>query len=219
MNSNQEMPMKKMLYMQPRKRYVIGKRCMDIIGALFGLILLAPLLVLVSIFIKLSDRKSSVIFKQERVGKEECVFYIYKFRTMVYDAEEQLQALLPHNEVSGAMFKIKNDPRVTKFGRILRKTSIDELPQLWNVLKGEMSLVGPRPPLVREVKEYTEYEKQRLLVIPGCTGIWQINGRNQLSFQEMVELDLMYIQNRTIMYDIKIIIKTIRYLFKNNGAY
>ncbi|MDM5154204.1 sugar transferase [Bacillus sp. DX1.1] len=211
--------MKKMLYMQPRKRYVIGKRCMDIIGALFGLILLAPLLVLVSIFIKLSDRKSSVIFKQERVGKEECVFYIYKFRTMVYDAEEQLQALLPHNEVSGAMFKIKNDPRVTKFGRILRKTSIDELPQLWNVLKGEMSLVGPRPPLVREVKEYTEYEKQRLLVIPGCTGIWQINGRNQLSFQEMVELDLMYIQNRTIMYDIKIIIKTIRYLFKNNGAY
>lgn len=205
--------------MQPRKRYVIGKRCMDIIGALFGLILLAPLLVLVSIFIKLSDRKSSVIFKQERVGKEECVFYIYKFRTMVYDAEEQLQALLPHNEVSGAMFKIKNDPRVTKFGRILRKTSIDELPQLWNVLKGEMSLVGPRPPLVREVKEYTEYEKQRLLVIPGCTGIWQINGRNQLSFQEMVELDLMYIQNRTIMYDIKIIIKTIRYLFKNNGAY
>lgn len=187
--------------------------------ALFGLILLAPLLVLVSIFIKLSDRKSSVIFKQERVGKEECVFYIYKFRTMVYDAEEQLQALLPHNEVSGAMFKIKNDPRVTKFGRILRKTSIDELPQLWNVLKGEMSLVGPRPPLVREVKEYTEYEKQRLLVIPGCTGIWQINGRNQLSFQEMVELDLMYIQNRTIMYDIKIIIKTIRYLFKNNGAY
>ncbi|MDM5187892.1 sugar transferase [Bacillus sp. DX4.1] len=219
MNSNQEMPMKKMLYMQPRKRYVIGKRCMDIIGALFGLILLAPLLVLVSIFIKLSDRKSSLIFKQERVGKEERIFYIYKFRTMVYDAEEQLQALLPHNEVSGAMFKIKNDPRVTKFGRILRKTSIDELPQLWNVLKGEMSLVGPRPPLVREVKEYTEYEKQRLLVIPGCTGIWQISGRNQLSFQEMVELDLMYIQNRTIMYDIKIIIKTIRYLFKNNGAY
>ncbi|WJE54191.1 sugar transferase [Bacillus cereus] len=219
MNLNQAMYEKKMLHIQERKRYIIGKRCIDIIGALIGIIILLPVFVLVGICIKLSDSKHPVFFKQERVGKDEKIFYMYKFRTMVHDAEKKLQELLPYNEVSGAMFKMKNDPRITKLGKILRKTSIDELPQLWNVLKGEMSLVGPRPPLVREIAEYTEYEKQRLLIIPGCTGLWQVSGRSQLSFEEMVELDLMYIQNRTILYDMKIIAKTIRYLLKNSGAY
>ncbi|PEY37763.1 multidrug MFS transporter [Bacillus cereus] len=219
MNLNQAMYEKKMLHIQERKGYIIGKRCIDIIGALIGIIILLPVFVLVGICIKLSDSKHPVFFKQERIGKDEKIFYMYKFRTMVHDAEKKLQELLPYNEVSGAMFKMKDDPRITKLGKILRKTSIDELPQLWNVLKGEMSLVGPRPPLVREIAEYTEYEKQRLLIIPGCTGLWQVSGRSQLSFEEMVELDLMYIQNRTILYDMKIIAKTIRYLLKNSGAY
>ncbi|MEY8346736.1 sugar transferase [Bacillus cereus] len=219
MNLNQTVYSKKTLHIQERKRYIMGKRCIDIIGALVGIVVLFPIFVLVGMCIKLTDPKHPVFFKQERVGKNEKVFYMYKFRTMVHDAERKLQELLPYNEVSGAMFKMKNDPRVTKIGKFLRKTSIDELPQLWNVLKGEMSLVGPRPPLVREIVKYTEYEKQRLLITPGCTGVWQVSGRSQLSFEEMVELDLMYIQNRTILYDLKIIVKTIRYLLKNNGAY
>ena len=123
---------------------------------------------------------------------------------MVTDAEEKLKELLQYNEVSGAMFKMKEDPRITKIGKFIRKTSIDELPQLWNVLKGDMSLVGPRPPLPREVEEYSSYDKQRLLVTPGCTGLWQVSGRNSLGFEEMVELDLKYIANRNIFFDIKV---------------
>jgi lipopolysaccharide/colanic/teichoic acid biosynthesis glycosyltransferase len=117
------------------------------------------------------------------------------------------------------MFKMKNDPRVTKIGKFIRKTSVDELPQLWNVLKGEMSLVGPRPPLPREVKEYSEYDKKRLLVIPGCTGLWQVSGRSNLGFEQMVELDLHYIKTRTIWLDLKIIVRTFLVLFGSKGAY
>ncbi|GAC91764.1 putative colanic biosynthesis UDP-glucose lipid carrier transferase [Anoxybacillus ayderensis] len=167
----------------------------------------------------IEDPKGPVFFKQIRVGKDGKQFYMYKFRSMVTDAETKLQELLKYNEVSGAMFKMKNDPRVTKVGRFIRKTSIDELPQLWNVLKGEMSLVGPRPPLPREVAQYTEYDKQRLLVTPGCTGLWQVSGRNDLGFNEMVELDLKYIRERSILYDLKIILKTIKIMIKPNSAY
>lgn len=143
---------------------------------------------------------------------------MYKFRSMVTDAEERLKDLLQYNEVSGAMFKMKEDPRVTKIGKFIRKTSIDELPQLLNVLKGEMSLVGPRPPLPREVKEYTSYDKQRLLVTPGCTGLWQVTERNNVGFKEMVKLDLEYINKRSLFYDLKIILKTIQIMVKSNGA-
>jgi lipopolysaccharide/colanic/teichoic acid biosynthesis glycosyltransferase len=136
---------------------------------------------------------------------------------MVSNAEEQLKDLLKYNEIEGAMFKLKNDPRVTKIGRFIRKTSVDELPQLWNVLKGEMSLVGPRPPLVREVSEYTEHDKLRLLVTPGCTGLWQVSGRNSLNFKQMVELDLLYIKNRSLCMDIMIIIKTFRVVLEKNA--
>lgn len=201
-----------------RKGYLAAKRCMDFIGALCGLILLSPIFVIIALLIKYEDSKGPVFFKQIRVGKDGKEFYMYKFRSMVTDAEERLNDLLKHNEVSGAMFKMKEDPRVTKIGRFIRKTSIDELPQLLNVLKGEMSLVGPRPPLPREVKEYTAYDKQRLLVIPGCTGLWQVTERNSVGFQEMVELDLEYISKRGLMYDLKIIFKTIQVMIKSNGA-
>lgn len=137
---------------------------------------------------------------------------------MCVGAEEKLAELLQHNEVEGAMFKMKDDPRVTKIGKFIRKTSIDELPQLWNVVKGEMSLVGPRPPLVREVVEYTEYDKQRLLVKPGCTGLWQISGRNDVGFSEMVELDIQYIQYLSFLNDIKIILNTVKVMVRPNGA-
>lgn len=198
--------------------YLFMKRLIDIAGALCGLILLSPIFIIVAIYIKREDPKGPILFKQIRVGKDEKEFGMYKFRSMVTDAEEKLEDLLQHNEVSGAMFKMKEDPRVTKIGRFIRKTSIDELPQLLNVLKGDMSLVGPRPPLPREVKEYTSYDKQRLLVTPGCTGLWQVTERNSVGFQEMVELDLEYINKRGLIYDLKIILKTIQIMIKSNGA-
>lgn len=198
--------------------YLFMKRLMDICGALGGVILLSPVFIIVTILIKLENPKGPVFFKQIRVGKDGKEFGMYKFRSMVTDAEERLKDLLQHNEVSGAMFKMKEDPRVTRIGKFIRKTSIDELPQLLNVLKGEMSLVGPRPPLPREVKEYTSYDKQRLLITPGCTGLWQVTERNSVGFKEMVELDLTYIRNRGIIFDLKIIIKTVQVMFKSNGA-
>ena len=199
--------------------YLLTKRVLDIIGSLVGIILLSPFILIVAIIIKVQDPRGPIFFKQKRIGKHGQEFYMYKFRSMVSNAEELLKDLLEQNEICGAMFKIKDDPRITKFGKFIRKTSIDELPQLWNVIKGEMSLVGPRPPLPREVKEYDDYDKQRLTVTPGCTGIWQVSGRNNLSFKEMVELDLKYISERNIWVDIKIILKTILVLFGSKNAY
>ncbi|MFE5128525.1 sugar transferase, partial [Bacillus mobilis] len=193
--------------------YLFMKRFIDIFGSLCGIILLSPIFLIVAVLIKIEDPKGPVLFKQVRIGKSEKEFGMYKFRSMVTDAEDQLKDLLQHNEVSGAMFKMKDDPRVTQIGKFIRKTSIDELPQLLNVLKGEMSLVGPRPPLPREVKEYTSYDKQRLLVTPGCTGLWQVTERNSVGFKEMVELDLTYIKNRSLGLDIKLILKTVLVLF------
>jgi lipopolysaccharide/colanic/teichoic acid biosynthesis glycosyltransferase len=138
---------------------------------------------------------------------------------MCVDAEEKLKELKKYNEVEGAMFKMKHDPRVTKIGHFIRHYSIDELPQLFNVLAGDMSLVGPRPPLPRELKEYTEYDKQRLYVVPGCTGLWQVSGRNDVGFHEMVELDLQYIRRSGILYDLGIMFKTIKIMVFPNGAY
>lgn len=138
---------------------------------------------------------------------------------MRVDAEEKLKELLKYNEVEGAMFKMKNEPRVTKVGKFIRRTSIDELPQLWNVLKGDMSLVGPRPPLEREVEKYSTHDKQRLLIKPGCTGIWQISGRNNVDFEDIVEMDIKYIKNQSILNDVKFILKTAWVMIKPNGAY
>ncbi|WP_437178003.1 sugar transferase [Heyndrickxia coagulans] len=218
-SATQKIETTKKIEFEEKKAYTILKRGMDIIGAITGLVFLSWLFLIVGVLIKLDDPKGSVFFKQIRVGKNGKEFYMYKFRSMVSDAEEKLKDLLKYNEIEGAMFKIKEDPRVTKIGKFIRKTSIDELPQLWNVLKGEMSLVGPRPPLPREVKEYTNYDKQRLLVTPGCTGLWQVSGRNSLDFTEMVELDLEYIQMRTVFFDFKIIAKTIKIILFPNDAY
>ena len=203
----------------PNKLYLFMKRLMDIVVALCGLIFLLPIFFIVALLIKLEDPRGPIFFKQVRVGKHEKKFDMYKFRSMITDAEEKLKELLEHNEISGAMFKMKDDPRVTKIGKFIRKTSIDELPQLLNVLKGDMSLVGPRPPLPREVKQYTDYDKQRLLVTPGCTGLWQVTARNSVGFNEMVELDVEYIRNRSILYDIKIILKTVKVLLGSNNAF
>ncbi|MFF3023901.1 sugar transferase [Gottfriedia sp. NPDC057948] len=204
---------------EKRRGYLFTKRLMDLIGAFLGLLLLLPVFIVVAIFIKLEDPKGPVFFYQTRVGKNGKEFKMYKFRSMVTDAEERLKELLQYNEVSGAMFKMKDDPRITKIGKFIRKTSIDELPQFFNVLLGDMSLVGPRPPLRREVDVYTTYDKQRLLVIPGCTGLWQVSARNSVGFDEMVELDLIYIKNRSISYDIKIVIKTASLLLGSRNAF
>ncbi|WP_434092489.1 sugar transferase [Priestia megaterium] len=208
-----------MLKVNEKKVYLFSKRFLDIVLSLIGLIVLLPVFILVAICIKLEDKNGPVFFSQTRVGKNQSEFTMYKFRSMVSNAEDLLENLLEQNETTGAMFKMKNDPRVTKIGSFIRKTSIDELPQLINVLKGEMSLVGPRPPLKREVEVYTPYQKQRLLIQPGCTGLWQVSGRSNIGFEDMVELDLKYIIERNIFKDILIIIKTVLLVFNKNGAY
>ncbi|MED3897039.1 sugar transferase [Priestia aryabhattai] len=202
-----------------RLLYLMCKRSIDILGSLIGLVILSVFILVIAIAIKLEDPKGPIFFSQKRIGKGGKEFNMYKFRSMVTDAEERLKDLLELNETTGAMFKMKNDPRVTRIGHLIRKTSIDELPQLFNVLKGDMSLVGPRPPLPREVVEYTNYDMQRLLVVPGCTGLWQISGRSNIGFKEMVNLDLEYIQKRTTLIDIKIIFKTVLVLFGSKDAF
>ncbi|MBC1435118.1 sugar transferase [Listeria rocourtiae] len=199
--------------------YLKIKKKSDCVISLLALALLSPILIIIMLVTKLSNLHAPVFFKQKRVGEDGHLFYMYKFRTMHVDAEAQLDHYLKQNEIEGAMFKLRNDPRVTKIGRILRKTSLDELPQLWNVIKGDMALVGPRPPLPREVAEYTTHDKKRLSIIPGCTGLWQVSGRNELSFQEMVELDLQYIQQVSFKLDAKIIGKTVLVILIPKGAY
>lgn len=202
-----------------RHFYRFAKRGIDIIGSGLGLIVLSPALLFVCYKIRKEEPGCPVLFSQDRVGKDGKIFKMYKFRSMCMGAEEKLAQLLDKNEIEGAMFKMKDDPRVTKIGKQIRAKSIDELPQLWNVLKGDMSLIGPRPPLQREVSEYTKYDKQRLLVKPGCSGLWQVSGRNDVQFKEMVELDLKYIQSQSLLMDIKIILRTVGIVIKPNSAY
>ena len=195
------------------------KRIGDIICSSIGLIILSPLFLMIAILMKFEEPKGPIFFSQTRIGLNEKPFKMYKIRSMVTNAEELLENLLDENEVEGAMFKMKEDPRVTRIGKTIRKFSIDELPQLWNVIKGDMSLIGPRPPLEREVAEYTPYDKQRLLIKPGCTGLWQVSGRNDLDFDEMVELDMKYIQNLSLRTDLWILFKTVWVMIKPNSAY
>lgn len=198
--------------------YIVSKRIIDIIGSLAGLIFLSPLFLIVAILIKLEDPKGKVFFSQERNGKYPATFKMYKFRSMVHNAEELLEKLKDQNEQTGPVFKMKEDPRITRVGKFIRKTSIDELPQLFNVLMGDMSLVGPRPPIPREVEQYTTYQMQRLGVKPGLTCLWQVGGRNSVDFDGWVELDIEYIQKRSLWLDIKLIIKTVFVLFGDRNA-
>lgn len=191
--------------------YLFFKRLFDIVLSVIGLTVLFIPLCVVSLIIVIDSPGASPIYIQERIGKKGKKFKFYKFRSMIPDAEKELSKLLSKNEMQGPAFKIKNDPRITKFGRIIRRSSIDELPQLWNVLKGDMTLVGPRPPLEREVDQYTDEQLKRLTVTPGITCFWQIKPkRNTLSFDEWVKLDLEYIQKRNIWLDIVIIFKTFK---------
>ena len=199
--------------------YLFFKRAMDIIGSLCGIILLSPLLIIVALAIKIEDPKGSIFFSQQRCGKDNKLFPMYKFRSMVSNAEELLEELMEHNEMDGPVFKIKDDPRITRVGKFIRKTSIDELPQLFNILKGDMSIVGPRPAIPHEVAEYSDYHKQRLLVKPGLTCIWQVSGRNSIGFDEWMEMDLEYIEKRNLWMDIKLIFKTVGVLFGDENAH
>lgn len=204
---------------EKRILYHFFKRFFDELLSIIAIILLIPVFVVTAILIKIEDPHGPIFYSQIRIGKNNRPFRMYKFRSMVTNADERLKTLLDQNDVEGAMFKMKSDPRVTKVGGIIRKYSIDELPQLINVVKGDMSLVGPRPPLRREVKEYTKYDKQRLLVIPGCTGLWQVGDRNNVGFHEMVELDLKYIREAGILLDFYILIRTIIIMIRPNNAY
>ena len=198
--------------------YSITKRLIDIVCSLCGIILLSPLFLIVAILIKLEDPKGKIFFAQERNGKYPKTFKMYKFRSMVHNAEELLKDLMDRNEQTGPVFKINDDPRITKVGKFIRKTSIDELPQLFNVLKGDMSLVGPRPPIPHEVEQYNSYQMQRLAVKPGLTCIWQVSGRNNIGFDEWVEMDIEYIKTRNLWLDIKLIFKTVGVLFGDDNA-
>jgi len=187
--------------------YCFLKRTMDVIFSLVGLVILSPIFLVVTILIRLESKGGS-IFSQERVGKNGKRFKMYKFRSMVANAEELKDKLCGQNEMCGPMFKIKKDPRVTKVGKFIRKTSIDELPQLVNVLKGEMSLVGPRPSLPKEVVKFEDWMMVRLSVKPGLTCYWQVSGRSDIGFEEWMELDVKYVKDRTTLIDITLILKT-----------
>ena len=198
--------------------YWVLRRAQDIVFSLLALILLAPLALLISLAIVLDSPGDGAIFRQRRVGRDGKLFWLYKFRTMCPDAEEQLNDLLSQKQMDGPVFKIKGDPRITRVGRFLRKTSLDELPQLLNVLQGDMSIVGPRPALPREVELYSDYQRQRLYVTPGLSCYWQIAPhRNEMSFDEWVALDLKYIQERSFWVDWKIIFLTVRAMLMKYG--
>jgi exopolysaccharide biosynthesis polyprenyl glycosylphosphotransferase len=200
----------------PAQRFV--KRAFDVAGAGALVLVLSPLLLVLALVVRL-ESPGPILFRQERVGTQGTKFQMLKFRSMVVDAEKQLRELQLMNQGSGVLFKIKDDPRVTKVGRFIRRYSLDELPQLFNVLSGSMSLVGPRPPLPSEVEQYEHHMHRRLLVRPGLTGLWQVSGRSLLSWEDTVRLDLYYVENWSVSGDISILLRTFRAVVSRHGAY
>lgn len=194
------------------------KRGIDVLGSALGLLILSPLLAIVAVAIRL-DSPGPVIFSQPRVGRDGRLFKVYKFRTMVKDADQIKDQVRHLNEAQGPMFKIRDDPRVTRMGRFLRRTSLDELPQFWNSLRGDMSLVGPRPALPDEVADYADWHRKRLATAPGITGLWQVSGRSDLPFDEMVLLDIYYIENWSPLLDLSILLRTLPSVLARSGAY
>jgi exopolysaccharide biosynthesis polyprenyl glycosylphosphotransferase len=201
----------------PRWR-VNAKRLIDVCGAILALVASMPIFAVVAAAVKLSS-PGPVIFSQARVGKDGRVFRFYKFRSMRMNAESEREILKKYNESTGPVFKIKDDPRLTPVGRFIRRTSIDELPQLWNVLRGDMSLVGPRPPIPHEVDMYSAWENQRLSVKPGLTCIWQVSGRCEVDFETWVQMDIDYIENWSLLFDLNLLARTIPAVLLGRGAY
>lgn len=206
--------------MSKRFLYQGVKRLIDVVGGIVGLIVFFPITIWIVIRIKLEDG-GPVLYKQIRVGKQGELFSMYKFRSMVVGASSLKGKLVQQNESDGPIFKIKNDPRITEIGKFIRKHSLDEIPQFINVIQGKMSLVGPRPALPEEVRQYSNYEIKRLETKPGLTGLWQVSGRSNLSFKNMIQLDIMYIDTMSLFVDLKILFKTVTQMFysNNNGAY
>lgn len=198
--------------------YEVIKRVIDVVCSFIGVLVLSPLFIIIAIIIKFTS-KGPVFFSQRRVGRDGKEFKMYKFRSMVVNAEELKEKLVAQNEMSGPMFKMKDDPRVTKVGKFIRKTSIDELPQLFNVLKGDMSLVGPRPSLPKEVAQFEDWMYRRLEVKPGLTCYWQVSGRNNIDFEDWMKLDIKYVDERSTWIDIKLIFKTVGVLFGDKNAH
>lgn len=206
------------LFKAPKKNFWLKKRAFDLVVSLLALLILSPFLLIIYILIFIDDPHGSPIFRQKRVGRHGKLFTMYKFRTMVCNAEELKKQLETQNEMDGPVFKIKNDPRITRMGHFLRTTSIDEILQLVNVAKGDMSLVGPRPPLPDEVAKYDDYQKLRLVVTPGLTCIWQTaSDRNDIPFDEWVEMDIDYIEHRTMLMDLKVLFKTALVVITREG--
>ena len=202
-----------------KRRYWVLRRAQDIVFSGIALVVLSPVMLLVALAVYIDDPKGSPIFSQIRCGRNGKPFKFYKFRSMCVDAEAKLDQLLQQNEMDGPAFKIKDDPRITRVGKFIRKTSLDELPQLFNILKGDMSIVGPRPPLPREVEQYDAYQRQRLYVTPGLTCYWQIQPhRNDLTFDEWMELDIKYMKERSFLVDWKIIFQTVRVVLFGQGV-
>lgn len=199
--------------------YLAVKRCFDIVFSLLCIIVFTIPILFVMLLIVIDSPGASPIYTQYRVGKNGRVFKFYKLRSMVPEADHMLDSLLDQNEMEGPAFKISNDPRITRVGRVIRKTCIDELPQLWNILKGDMSFVGPRPPLPREVEQYNDFQRNRLSVVPGLTCYWQIQpNRNSLTFDKWLELDLKYIEERNVKTDLMIIFKTVDAVLNMEGV-
>lgn len=198
--------------------YEVIKRVIDVVCSFVGVLVLSPLFIIIAIIIKFTS-KGPVFFSQKRVGRDGKEFKMYKFRSMVVNAEELKEKLVAQNEMSGPMFKMKDDPRVTRVGKFIRKTSIDELPQLFNVLKGDMSLVGPRPSLPKEVAQFEDWMYRRLEVKPGLTCYWQVSGRNNIDFEDWMKLDIKYVDERNLWIDIRLIFKTVGVLFGDKNAH
>ena len=204
--------------LREHRLYWVGRRTQDVVLSALALVVLSPVMLATAIAIVVDDPSAGPIFSQERIGRDGKPFKFYKFRSMYKDAEERKKELESQNEMNGFMFKMKDDPRITKVGKFIRKTSIDELPQFYNVLKGDMSLVGTRPPTVDEFRQYESHQKRRLSAKPGITGLWQVSGRNEIKdFEDVVKLDVQYIDNWSIGLDIKIILKTIKVVFEKGG--
>lgn len=206
------------IYQTKSAGYKLAKRVMDVVLSSVALVVLSPIFLITAVAIKLEDN-GPVFFVQQRAGKDLKPFNIYKFRSMYINADEKLKEMMENNEQTGHAFKIKNDPRITKVGKVIRRFSIDELPQLINIIKGDMSIVGPRPLLQFQMEECNTYEKQRLIVQPGLTCYWQIGGRANIKWEEWVELDLDYIEDMGLWTDIKMIVRTIPAVVDSEGAY